>query len=104
MLEIKDVFNEQIRLSEDVWRDIIKKHPEVEDLESDIALTISHPEVVVKSVYDERVTLYYRYFPDILKGKLLVVVVKRLSQYEKYVVTVYVTDKRKGGEIIWPRR
>ncbi|MFA4889917.1 MAG: hypothetical protein WC628_10170 [Candidatus Omnitrophota bacterium] len=104
MLEIKDVFSEQVKLIENAWKDIIKKHPEVKDLKSEIAMTISHPEVIVKSVYDERVTLCYRYFPDIFKGKLLVVVVKRLSQQEKYVATVYITDVRKGGEIIWPRR
>lgn len=104
MLEVKDVFNEQVKLIEGVWKDIIKKHPEVEALKSEIVLTVSHPEVIVKSVYDERVTLYYRYFPHIFKGKLLVTVVKRLSQHEKYIATVYITDARKGGEIIWPRR
>lgn len=104
MLEIKDVFNEQVKLAEDVWRDIFKKHPEVRGLKLDIALTVSHLEVVVKSIYDERITLYYRYFPNIFSGKLLVVVVKRLSQDEKYVATVYITDKRKGGEVIWPKR
>ena len=104
MLEIKDIFNEQVRLIEGAWKDIVKKHPEVKDLKSEIALTISHPEVIIKSVYDTRVTLYYRYFPAIFKGKLLVVAVKRLSQQEKYIATVYITDRRKGGEIIWPRR
>lgn len=103
MLEIKDVFGEQVKLIENAWKDIIKKHAEVKDLKSEIALTISHPEVIVKSVYDERVTLYYRYFPNIFKGKLLVVVVRRLRQYEKYIATVYITDRRKGGEIIWPK-
>ena len=101
---IKDVFGEGIRLSEETWNDIVKKHPEVKSLKSEIALTISHPEVIIKSVYDARVTLYYRYFPTIFKGKLLVVAVKRLSQQEKYIATVYITDRRKGGEIIWPRR
>lgn len=86
------------------WRDIVKKHPEVQGLESGVALAISHPEVIVKSLYDERMSLYYRYFPNILKGKILVVVVKTISQQEKYVATVYITDKRKGGEIIWPIR
>lgn len=104
MLEIKDVFNEQVKLTENAWKEIVKKHPEINGLKSDIALTISHPEIIVKSIYDERVTLYYRYFPHIFKGKLLVVVVKRLSQYEKYIATVYITDRRKGGEVIWPRR
>lgn len=104
MLEMKDVFNEQVKLTEDVWTDIIKKHPEVKRLKPDIALTISHPEVIIKSIYDERMTLYYRYFPNIFSGKLLVVIVKRLSQNEKYIATVYITDKRKGGEVIWPRR
>lgn len=104
MLEINDVFGEKVKLSGDSWKDIVKKHPEVESLESAISLTLSHPEVVTKSIYNDKVSLYYRFLPNIFKGKLLVVVVKRLTQHEKYIATVYITDKRKAGEIIWPIR
>lgn len=103
MIDIKDVFDERVKLVKEVWVDIVKKHLEVEGLKAKIALTISHPEVITRSAYNERVSLYYRYFPNIFKGKLLVVVVKKLSGYEKYVATVYITNKRKGGEIVWPR-
>lgn len=103
MFEIKDVFNEPVSLTRDVWAAIVKKHPEVDGLDGEIKLTIFQPDKVVKSVYDERVNLYYKYFEKIFKGKLLVVVVKKLSRYEKYVTTAYITDKRKGGEVIWPR-
>lgn len=103
MFEIKDIFNEPVSLTRDVWTNVVRKHPEVDRLEREIKLTIFQPDKVVKSVYDERVNLYYKYFAKIFKGKLLVVVVKRLSYREKYVTTVYITDKRKGGEIIWPK-
>ena len=31
-------------------------------------------------------------------------VVKRVSRAERYVATAYVTDKRKGGEILWLKK
>ena len=104
MLEIKDVLGETVRLTKEVWDVIVIKHPELRNLKSYIAVTLSNPEVITRSFYDERVVLYYRYFPAILRGKFLVVVVKKVSNAERYVATAYITDKRKGGEILWLRK
>ena len=104
MLEIKDIFGEVLKLTDEVWDAVIIKHPEVKSLKSYIARTVSEAEVVARSVYNERVVLYYRYFPGILKGKFMVVVVKRVTHNEKYVATIYITDKRKGGELLWPKK
>jgi hypothetical protein len=102
--KIRDVFGAEVILTEFAWQDIQFKHPEVRGLEEKVGRTIREPEVVVRSVYDERVVLCYSFFEEILGGKYLVVVVKTIAKGKKYVSTVYITDRRKGGEIVWKAR
>jgi hypothetical protein len=101
IIQINDVLGKAVLLTGSVWQDIQIKHPEVKGLEERIKETISQPEVITKSLYDERVWLYYRFFKEVLKGKYLVVIVKSVSKEENYISTIYVTDKRRGGEVVW---
>ena len=53
---------------------------------------------------DAAVRLFYEFYSQTLVGdKWLCVVVKYLAD-DAFVITAYLTDKRKAGERIWPKK
>jgi hypothetical protein len=56
---------------------------------------------VVKSISDIRVCLYYRFYQDTRVGDKYLYVVVKGGDAEDYVLTAYLTDKVKKGEILW---
>jgi hypothetical protein len=75
-----DVFGEQVVLTDTVRAVILAKHPEVGDFIDHVATILRTPDEIRRSVRDERVVLYYRYEVEILGGKWLVVVIKRIDR------------------------
>jgi hypothetical protein len=96
----RDYRNEEIDLSDEVYRVILDKHPESKQFISRISQTLAVPDQVRKSVTDSRVRLYYRFYDDVLNGKFVTVVVKRADR--SFISTIYATDKIKEGELLWP--
>lgn len=81
----------------------IMEHPEMRGMEGAIAETLLEPDQVVRSVSDERTVLIYRYYPHtMVGGKFLCVVVKE-SVDDRFLLTAYLTDRIKQGEIIWKK-
>lgn len=71
-------------------------------MEAAIDETLLEPEIVIQSKSDDRARLYHRsYTSTPVGGKLLCVVVKVLRGDDAFVLTAYLTDKLKRGEIIW---
>lgn len=67
----------------------------------DIGETISEPDLIRQSIYSKNVYIYYRYYPNILQGKYVAVVVR--MDENKFIITAYITDKIKRGEEIWKK-
>ena len=60
---------------------------------------------MIQSRSDEQAKLYYRSYASTPVGeKLLCVVVKVLREDDAFVLTAYLTDKLKRGEVIWSAR
>ena len=98
-----DYQNKQIRLTDERLAHILQ-HPEVKALESEIEKGLLKPEFVVCSKTDVNVSLYYRYYLKTKVGdKWLCVVVKDV-EYDRFVLTAYLTDKIKTGEVIWQKQ
>ena len=89
-----------IELTAERWLHVLSQHQELETLESLLAEVLQHPEVIVRSVHDPQVRLYYKPFPHLWHGKYLVVVVK--FERRCFILTAYITDKIKGGTKLWP--
>lgn len=90
-----------VRLT-DERRAHILEHPEMVPMEAAIEETLLHPSRVVQSFSDPQSHLYYRfYFGTIVGGKFLCVVVKTLDD-DAFVLTAYLTDRVKKGEVLWP--
>ena len=99
---ITDVFGNNIRLTEERLNHILL-HPEMQNMTHLIEQTLVAPLLVKKSNSDKAVYLYYEYCLNTDVGdKWLCVAVKHLEN-DAFVVTAYLTDKPKTGEIIWQK-
>lgn len=96
-----DAFGNTIVLVDEIRDVILTKHPEIAPFINQIGEVLKSPDEIRRSVYDERVVLYYCFKEQILDGKWLVVVVKRIDR--NFVSTFYVTSKLKAGEVIWKK-
>lgn len=79
----------------------ILDHPEMSGFEPFISETIGDPEIVIQSRSDDQARLYYRRYTDTSVGEKLLCVVVKFLQGDAFVLTAYLTDKLKGGEILW---
>ncbi len=100
LMELIDRFNRRIKLTEERWNHIAETHPELKDMLKDLKGTVGDPELIKRSVYNENVVLFYRYYGHIYEGKHMCVVV-RLD--EESIVTAYITDRIKKGEVVWKK-
>lgn len=76
-------------------------HPEIKGILEELKGAIEDPELIKRSVYNENVMLFYRYYGHIIyEGKYMCVVV-RLD--EGSIVTAYITDRIKKGEVVWKK-
>jgi hypothetical protein len=99
---LTDFEGRSIRLSDERWQHICQ-HPEMAGMRQPIEETLKWPEAVVQSAADPGARLYYRFYHrTVVGGKHLCVVVK-LLEADAFVVTAYLTDRVKKGEMIWPR-
>jgi len=94
---IKDKFGREVRITRERLNHIIITHPEMKEFENELSEVLRNPELVKKSVYDEEVLLYYKYFTSIKK---YITVVVKIDTYS-FMLTSYITDRIKEGDIIW---
>lgn len=89
-----------VRLTEERLAHILE-HPEMKRMQSALEQTLAELESVIRSLSDPDARLYYRTYTDTPVGeKLLCVVVKVLDQ-DAFVLTAYLTDRIKRGEVLW---
>lgn len=95
-----DYQNRQVRLTEERLAHILT-HPEMVEMESQIADTLKNPQLVRKSRSDDSAELFYRFYTQMVIGdKWLCIVVKYLPD-DAFIVTAYFTDKPKKGDDLW---
>lgn len=92
-----------IRLTDERLAHILE-HPEMAGLEDAIAKTLANPERVVQSISDEQARLYYRFYAGTRAGDKYLCVVVKVKEDEAFVLTGYLTDALKKGEILWQEK
>jgi hypothetical protein len=70
-------------------------------MDAAIQETIAAPALVVQSVSDAGVWLYYRYLTATLIGDKWLCVVVKESQGDAFILTAYFTDRIKKGTLLW---
>ena len=88
-----------VRTSDEHWKKIIAKHPDIAELEISVKQTLSDPDEIRLSSNDPSVLLFYR----ILKKKRWMVAVTRRLDDEGFRITTYQTDAIKQGDVLWHR-
>ena len=97
----KDKFNNKIKLTDRQWDYIIKEHPEVKAYKDRLSETLSNPDLVKRSKRNKDTFLYYRHYKDIYEGKYLLAVAE--TKEKLMILTCYITDKIKEGDVIWKK-
>jgi hypothetical protein len=92
-----------VRLTDERWNHVCRRHPELNEQEKRVLETIESPEMVLSGDYGEKLAVkFYRTTP--LTSKYLVVAYKELSSTDGFVVTAYFSRKvADWREVLWKR-
>jgi len=100
----RDYRGREVRLPDERLAYILRKHPEIAGLEEAMRETLDLPEQVRQSTSDPvRVNLYYRWHIGTTRGDKYLCVVVKLVDDDAFVITAYLTEEIKRGDVIWPR-
>lgn len=76
-------------------------HPDVQKHTGKIREVLLSPDQIRESKYDEDAILFYKFYPEIKGGKYVSVVVKKGAR--NVILTCYLTDRIKGGALLWKK-
>lgn len=94
--KILDKFGRTIILTDEHWRHIILRHPELKNHQADLAKTLAIPDIIVQNELDQKILLYHKFYKQV---KAYIVVIVQTER--KFVITRYISLKIKRGKIIW---
>lgn len=97
---ILSVNNVPIRLTEERWLHITEEHSEMAGYYYDAIEAISAPDVVFAGKFGECIAL-----KTLSTGKSIVVIYREVSSEDGFVITAFLTNKRKQFERrvkLWP--
>jgi len=100
MKTLHDFRRMAIRLTDERSAHILER-PEMSSLEDAIDETLQDPESVIRSRSDDQARLYYRFYSDTPVGEKYLCVVVKVRAEDAFILTAYLTDKLKEGEVIW---
>ncbi len=92
------VDNVPIRLTLERWFHITENHDDLSGCFFEVLDTIENPEFLIRG---NKGTL--KATKNIGKNKWLVVVYRKKSKSDGFVITAYFLDKRPKGDILWQR-
>ncbi|MDE2999525.1 MAG: PBECR2 nuclease fold domain-containing protein [Gemmatimonadota bacterium] len=96
MRRFKDERGNEVRLTDERLRHLMKRHPEMAFQMHRFSETLARPDVVRPSGSNQTVHLYYRLYPDLRgRNRYLCLVVKRSTSYS-FILTAYLARKIKG--------
>ena len=97
MRRYTDERGNEVRLTDERLRHILRRHPEMAFQLHRFAETVSRPDAVSPSRSSPTVQLYYRLYPDLRgRNRYICLVVKRERSYS-FILTAYL-DRRIKGE------
>lgn len=97
--EITTPLNVTVRTTLDYWNYVTTiKHSNMRGKENNVISTLSKPDFIRRSKIDESVFLYYKKVEN-----YLYCVVIRHENGTGFLITTYITDKAKEGELIWTK-
>ena len=97
MRRFVDEAGNEVRLTDERLRHILRRHPEMARQLHRIAETLAEPDAITTSHSGPDVRLYYRLYPDLRGGRrYLCLVVKQMTDYS-FILSGYPDRKIKGA-------
>jgi hypothetical protein len=92
-----------VRLTEERWRHIVARHPEMEGERERVLETLAEPDMVQKGDFGELLAI--RLYPETTLGeKYVVAVYREVSVEDGFVMTAYLTRRPSSRrETLWSR-
>jgi hypothetical protein len=92
-----------IRLSDERWRHILKRHPELQDQKEKVLDTLASPDLIQEGDVDTLISA--RHYSDTpVNEKFLVVVYREVGETDGFVLTAYFTNEPSGRRrVLWSR-
>lgn len=97
-----DLFDRKIILTDEIKGHILKR-PEMIDQDNKIKETLSAPELLKRSVSEEKVVIYYKYYIKTPVTHKYLAVIVMISEKQNFIISAYFTDRIKKGEIVWKK-
>jgi hypothetical protein len=94
---IKDKFGEKVRLTNERLQHIFLKK-EMKSQEEKIYETLENPDVIKKSLHNESVLIFYKWYKNTPASSKYLAVVVKYKEEDKFILTAFFTDKIKRGE------
>ena len=90
-----------IRISQERWKHIVDRHPELKDSKEMVVGTIGDPEFILRGDFGE--LLAVRFYSKTKMGKkYLVAIYKEAEKTDGFLLTAYLTNKlSEKRSIIW---
>jgi hypothetical protein len=101
IFEVSSKFSKKVALTKHAYEHVSERHPEVSGVVELIKQTLVDPQVIRRSMYDDKVWLFYRLFNKTPVGRKYLMVDVKLYNGEGTVITSYFTDKIKMGDPVW---
>ena len=99
LFEVTTVSGKIIRTTASHWDLITKlKHPEIDGKETEVKNCLANPIEIRRSSEDVDVYLYYSPYMQ-----YYICVVARHLNGAGFIITAYITDKIKEGEVVWKK-
>lgn len=90
-----------IRLAQERWQHIIKRHPEMENQKEKVLETLTSPDLIQQGDLDTLIS--GKFYPETpLTEKFLMVIYKEINERDGFVLTAYFTNKTsKRRKVLW---
>ncbi len=92
-----------IRLTEERWRHIVRRHPEMGHQRERVLETLVEPDIIQQGDFGELLAIRF-YSETPLTSKFLVVVFREINLHDGFILTAYLTSRPLARRLIlWKR-
>jgi hypothetical protein len=103
MLIVRSHINVPVRLTDERWRHIVQRHPEMDDQGEHVLETVTEPDLIQQGDFGELLAIRF-YGSTRLTSKYLVVAYREASSGDGFVLTGYLTSRPSSRRaVIWKR-
>jgi len=92
-----------VRLTEERWQHIVRRHPEMYDQRERVLETVTEPDMIQQGDFGELLAIRF-YAETLLTSKFLVVAYREIQPDDGFILTAYLTNRPSARRaMIWKR-